>query len=139
MPRAPKKLATKLAKPRGPRPALVPRPDGRGALFSGGVPGHRGAGGRPPSVVRAAALEGAAKAVPKLISILEDKQAEDRDVIAAADRLLKYGLGPAGGPANVMSIDRVREQLRATIGIITRALPAEQAEDILAQMEPIWS
>lgn len=37
-------------------PALVPQPHG-GALYAGGVPGHRGAGGRPRSEVRERALE----------------------------------------------------------------------------------
>lgn len=32
-----------------PMPELVPRPDGGGALYRGGVPGNRG-GGRPPKV-----------------------------------------------------------------------------------------
>ncbi|CAN5706118.1 hypothetical protein BH23GEM1_BH23GEM1_00550 [soil metagenome] len=39
-------LATKLA---ARKPRLIPQPNGRGALLSGGVPGHRGGTGRPPS------------------------------------------------------------------------------------------
>lgn len=32
-----------------PMPELVPRPNGAGALYRGGVPGNRG-GGRPPKL-----------------------------------------------------------------------------------------
>lgn len=33
-------------------PALVPQPNGRGALLSGGMPGNAGGPGRPPSIIR---------------------------------------------------------------------------------------
>jgi hypothetical protein len=42
-----KKTATTTAKP-----ALIKRPNGRGALYAGGVPGNRGGGGCPPSQLR---------------------------------------------------------------------------------------
>jgi len=35
----------------GNLPALVPQPHG-GAIYGGGVPGHRGGPGRPPSALR---------------------------------------------------------------------------------------
>lgn len=33
-------------------PVLIPRPDGRGALNSGGTPGNKGGTGRPPNEFR---------------------------------------------------------------------------------------
>ena len=43
---------TRRAKPRaGTRPPLVPQPNGRGALYVGGVPGNAG-GGRPTNDAR---------------------------------------------------------------------------------------
>jgi hypothetical protein len=42
------KTAVKSAKP-----VLVPRPNGRGALWSGGTPGNAGGSGRPPDEFKA--------------------------------------------------------------------------------------
>lgn len=36
------------AKKRAKRPRLIPQPNGRGALLSGGMPGNKGGSGRPP-------------------------------------------------------------------------------------------
>ena len=47
------KIATQIAAPQPEMPRLIPRPDGRGALLSGGVPGHVGGPGRPPDWLRA--------------------------------------------------------------------------------------
>lgn len=50
-----KKLAKKLAtpKPEPAKPTLIPQPNGKGALLSGGVPGHDGSNaGRPPKAWR---------------------------------------------------------------------------------------
>ena len=38
---------SKTAKKRA-RPALIPQPNGRGALLAGGMPGNKGGSGRPP-------------------------------------------------------------------------------------------
>lgn len=55
----------------GPKmPALVPRPDGRGALYAGGVPGNRG-GGKPANAVRAAAREAFADRLPMLAALAD--------------------------------------------------------------------
>lgn len=43
-----RKTAKKTAKA---RPALVPQPDGKGALLTGGMPGNAG-GGRPPQALK---------------------------------------------------------------------------------------
>ncbi len=49
-------------------PALIPQGHG-GALLAGGVPGHRGAGGRPRNEARELALTGYLENLPRLIRI----------------------------------------------------------------------
>lgn len=49
---------------------LIPQPHG-GALLNGGVPGHPGGGGRPPSVVRSIAREAWAERTPILTAIAD--------------------------------------------------------------------
>lgn len=60
-----RKSAKKSAKP---RPALIVQPNGRGALYAGGVPGNEGGTGRPPSVIRDRFRE----ALDKRLPVLED-------------------------------------------------------------------
>lgn len=128
-----------MAKPR-PRkeddkqlPAKVEQPHG-GALYAGGVPGHKGGGGRPPSVVRQAALEGAEKAIPKLVAHLNNK--DIAVVQGAADKLLKYGLGTQRAVG--VSIEDVRERLAKTVATINRLAPRELAERICAEAKEHW-
>lgn len=74
-------------------PPLVPQPNGKGAIYQGGIPGNKGGTGRPRSEVRAAALEGADIAIPKLIAIVRDVKSDKNEVTAAAKVLLQFGLG----------------------------------------------
>ena len=83
-------------------PTLIPQPNGRGALLSGGVPGNKG-GGNVKSKARQAAAEGGAKAIKLLNQILASLEAEfdsgviDKKLINEVSRALealgKYGLG----------------------------------------------
>lgn len=115
-------------------PAKIPQPHG-GALYAGGVPGHRGGGGRPRSVVQQALVEGAAKAVPKLVAQLED---EDKAVAqGAADKLIKYGIGTRKDVT--ITADDVRDRLERSIQIIRRHAPGEIAERILKEMKEQWT
>lgn len=115
--------------------ALVPRPDGRGALLAGGVPGNAGGPGRPRSAVRALALEGADVAVPKLVAILENPKSRPAAVVAAAAALLKYGLGTV----REVSVDEVKDRLRLTVAVIRGELAPADAERVLAAIRPIWT
>ncbi|HEX5409194.1 MAG TPA: hypothetical protein VFW89_05435 [Gemmatimonadaceae bacterium] len=113
--------------------ARIAQPHG-GALLPGGLLGHRGGTGRPRSVARAAALEGAEAAIPILRALLEQPKGRHATKIAAAVALLRYGLGTV----RELSVDEVREQLRRTIDVIRQELPADQAESLLALIRPIW-
>lgn len=59
------------------KPVLVPQPNGRGALLSGGLPGNRGGPGRPPSEVRKLARklssEYFVEALPKVHDIAQGR------------------------------------------------------------------
>ena len=57
-------------------PALVPRPDGRGALRAGGTPGNAGGTGRPPDAWKALCRDLASSdaVVKKAKEVVEDPQ-----------------------------------------------------------------
>lgn len=82
------------------KPALVPQPGGKGALYAGGVPGNRG-GGRPPDKVRRKAQRGFKRHISTLERIAgaltEDgisiEGVKASDVVKAIDVMGKYGLG----------------------------------------------
>lgn len=134
------KTARKAAKParRAKKSAvksavkLIPQPHG-GALAAGGIPGNPG-GGRPRSEVRAAALEGAAEAIPKLRAMIETGDARPEVIVQAADKLLKYGLGTV----HEISVDEVKGRLQRTVDLIRAELSPEDAARVLAGMRPIW-
>ena len=73
-------------------PDLVRQPHG-GALLSGGVPGHRGGAGRPPSVIRERCRGSFAERLTVLEEIADDSEVPIRDRLKAIDLLGKYGLG----------------------------------------------
>ena len=117
------------------RPPTKVRQQHGGALNSGGTPGNKGGTGRPPSTVRQAALEGAAKAIPKLVAHLSSD--DDGVVQGAADKLLKYGLGTQRDIK--ITADDVRDRLAQSIQTIRRLAPQELAQRILAEMKEQWT
>jgi hypothetical protein len=115
-------------------PIKVRQPHG-GALYAGGVPGHSGArAGRRRSDVKELLLGGAAQAVPVLLAHLEGRDA----VLAqsAADKLLRYGVGPHRDDG--ISRDEIHERLQATIELIRRLTPMDLGDEILRQMRELW-
>lgn len=82
-------------------PQLIPRPDGKGALLSGGVPGNKGGTGRPPNEVRALArdlgyrsLGAIEKVLEKIEAQLEEGKPVNTDLLLRiAEHANKYGLG----------------------------------------------
>lgn len=115
-------------------PTKIVQPHG-GALYAGGVRGHDGAGaGRRRSEVKEMLLGGAARAVPVLLTHLEGR---DKALAQnAADKLLKYGLGPHRD--DNISQEDVRARMRATIEIIRRLTPMDLADEILGEMREVW-
>jgi hypothetical protein len=114
-------------------PALVPQRHG-GALYAGGVPGHAGAGGRPPSAIRERLRGSFEERVTILEEIADDPATDPQDRIRAIDLLAKYGLGTI----REMTHDEVRERLRGTLAVIRRNLRTSQAERIVAQLREVW-
>lgn len=109
----------------------VPQPHG-GALNAGGTPGNIGGTGRPPSQVRAASRIAYYDRIPILEQIADDKNAANPERIAAIKTLGGFGLSGA------ISVDDVRERLGATLAQIRAALPADDAESLIARIRPIW-
>lgn len=69
---------------------MIPGRNG-GRLLAGGVPGHRGAGGRPASKVRDACRKAFGDRVKHLRAIADATASSPRDRLAAMDLLGKYG------------------------------------------------
>jgi hypothetical protein len=97
---------------------LIPQPNGRGALLSGGKPGNKG-GGRTRSEVRDAYLLGAEEALQQ----------------QAADKFLRYGLGAV----KEVTVEAVREKVQQTLDIIQGLVSNEQFMRIVRELEPVWS
>jgi hypothetical protein len=123
----PNELAAKLA-------GLVPQSHG-GALLTGGVRGHAGGPGRPPSALRERLRGSFAQRVAVLETIADDPGADSQDRIRAVDVLAKYGLGTL----REVSADEVRERLRATIHILRRELPSGVASHVINLLQGVWT
>ena len=122
---------------------MVPQKHG-GKLWAGRPRNVVAGPGRPRDAVRAAALEGAAKAVPRLVAMLgndacehcgHSPTADDATVTRAADVLLKYGLGQQ----KEITADSVRSRVAATLEVIRRQCPPELAAAIVAELRGVWA
>jgi hypothetical protein len=111
-------------------PTLVPQPNGRGALLSGGIPGHAGGSGRPPSEVRKAARLAFDERLPSLAAIADTAE-RDSDRIRAIEALGHFGFGKE------LSAAVIRERLTRTIEIIREEL-GDDAEGVIAQIRAVW-
>jgi hypothetical protein len=145
---AAKKKKTPKKSAKANMPALIPQPNGKGALLAGGIPGNKG-GGRPKSEVRAAALEGADVAIPFLKSVVEEaieakKKKKDgvlglfrskAEAIAASKILLQFGLGTQ----TEVSVDDIRNRLSRQLEVLREELPAALLERVLTRLKPIWT
>ena len=85
---APPKKKRTSGKTSGPR--LVEQDHG-GALLSGGVKGHKGAGGRPPSKVRERCRDSFEDRLPFLEGIVDDEEERTSDRIKAHELLGRFG------------------------------------------------
>jgi hypothetical protein len=131
------KTARKTAKL--PKPALVAQPNGKGALYAGGVPGNRGnrhAVGPPASVIRERCRGSFDQRVPILEQIADGSfQADPSDRLKAVDILGKYGLDAR----TQMGVDEVKERLRATLTILREELGPAVAERIIQRIRGEWA
>lgn len=115
-------------------PALVPQAHG-GAVYSGGVPRHRGGPGRPPSALRERLRGSFEDRVTVLEEIADDEAADPQDRIRAVDTLAKYGIGTL----REISVERVRDRLRDMLQVLREELPSEQAAHIINRLRAVWS
>ena len=120
----------KAGKEAGP---LVPQKHG-GAIFQGTpaniVPGP----GRPPSEIRKRLRGSFDERVKILEEIADNPELAPADRTKAIDMMGKYGLGQM----REVSAESVKERLRLTIESIQQVLPPEQADAVLAAIEPHW-
>lgn len=130
--------------------AKVPQAHG-GALNIGGTPGHRGAGGRPPSAIRELLAESLPDRVASLTAIADgevvqrmrigDKEtatmisADVSDRLRAIDLLFKYSIGTV----KEVSVESVRDRVKKTLDVIQGRVAPEQYASIVRELRPIWA
>jgi hypothetical protein len=133
-----KKPATK-SPPKTPTPgSLVAPAHGSGLLRYGSLPGNTPGTGRPKSEVRAAALEGASIAIPKLIEIVQNEalmRKRPNAITEAADKLLKYGLGTQ----KEVSVDDIKHRLARTLLVLRDELDPSALVRVMDRIKPIWA
>lgn len=91
---------------------IVPK-HGRGALLAGGIKGHRGAGGRPPSKVVKISQKGYLENFPVLCQIAKDETASRFERIAAIREIGRYA-----GPEKVEGGLKIESHGKTEITII---------------------
>lgn len=111
--------------------ALVPQPNGRGALRRGN-PGNRG-GGRPPSAVRRELR----RIVLDNIHVLEGIAQGVAEGVKPSDQVAAFGVAARIGLGEAANLEDVRERLRAQIALIKRQ-KLWSTPDLLDQLEKIW-
>jgi hypothetical protein len=72
---------------------LIPQPNGKGALLSGGKPGNKGGTGRPRMELRDRMVGSLAERVRIAEEIADSPKSAPSDRLRALDFLAKYGLG----------------------------------------------
>lgn len=109
--------------------SMVPQAHG-GALKRGGNNG----GGRPTSKFRAALRKAAEQRLPDLKKIAAGKMkdATVADRLRAIDMMIRYGMGPG------ISLDDVREKLKATVVMAESMLDEETADKFVSNLRTIW-
>lgn len=103
-------------------PALIPQPHG-GALLSGGVLGHRGGPGRPPSALREVMRLSLEERLPILEKLADDPTVAPRDRLKAIEILARYGIGTQlehsgqveHKTTRTLSPSEIRDELRAAL------------------------
>lgn len=101
------------------KPRLIPQSHG-GALLSGGIPGHKGGAGRPPSELRERLRGTVEQRIPILEQILDDRETSTPDKLRALDLLLRYSIG---APREISGIDGAP--------IVILAAEAEKAREMV--------
>lgn len=142
-------------------PTKVPQPHG-GALYAGGVPGHRGAGGRVPQEIRQRLRDDGYDCLPTLRAIADGvvtlplrtaceqcgaspsgKTAEEvvkstatiADRRAAIDTMLRYGIGTSRG----VDPEVVQEKVRRTAALLRERLSPDTMQLLTPALREIWA
>jgi hypothetical protein len=130
-----RKVAKKTAKKTPKLPALIPQPNGKGALLAGGLPGNKG-GGRPPDAIRAMAADASYDiVVPKFIAIVRTSH-EEANVISAGRELLKVGV-PQKQQIDIthpMFVAEAERYLQVTEAVIRKNVSPAVADRIMDEI-----
>lgn len=119
-----------------PSPEYVPQAHG-GAILAGGKPGNAGGTGRPRNDAReklANIVNGIGVEYVRKVLAGEEEGATIQHRLDAFEKAAKFGVGALKS----VDEDDVRDRLRRTLEVITSRLPADAAEALLGEIEPIW-
>ena len=137
---APKKVPNRRktsGKTSGPR--LVKQGHG-GALLSGGVKGHKGAGGRPPSKIRERCRDSFEDRLPFLEGIVDDGEERTSDRLKAHELLGRFGgvteisLTVGEQPEEVLTPDQRRARVAEAWERIERVKSIEELEELVTKV-----
>ncbi len=108
-----------------------------GALLSGGVVGHKGGSGRPPSMVRAALLQKGWDAVPEIEGIMNGESSTGQ-IVSPAQQVAAWKA------VMDMSLPKITERFEVTVGVkdvlsatatvLIRHLPREKVAEIIREI-----
>lgn len=112
--------------------ALIPQPHG-GAIRNGGT--NIGGTGRPPSAIRASLREDFDTRRKILNEIADDTDAPRAERIKAVETIGKFGLGTT----KEVTVEHVRERLKATLAILREELNEGEYERIRERLRPVWA
>lgn len=136
-----------------PNGSLVVPPHGRGKIRRGSLPGNPAGPGRPPSAIRESARLAYDARLDFLTKVIDGEMVEQKvqapgapepliirrsadlnDRLAAMKELRTVGIGTL----KEISSEEVRERLALTLREIQAKLPKDQAEELIARIEPHW-
>lgn len=136
-------------------PALIPQPNGRGAIYRGGVPGNKG-GGRPPHAIRdnfRALLDGdGTKLLKRVLSGTVPLQEECEkcghkpkkklrveavvgDGLKSVEILARFGVGTKDELTTISP--EVRMRVQQTVALIA-SRSDWKSDELLTALDPIW-
>lgn len=116
-------------------PRLETPSHGKGQLYRGGVPGHRGGSGRPPALVReklAQIVEANGVDLVGQVVRGELEEATVKDRLHAVDLAARIGLGGR------VDASWIRGRIALTLDVLEAQLPPELLETVLPQLEDVW-
>ncbi len=121
----------RTAKDTPKQPTLIPQPNGKGALLSGGMPGNKGGGDHPDNIRRAFRSD-VAIAREKIMELLEADGLSPGEIIQYIDKAAKYSIGKP------ITRDELKGILTRMWELVVQHNGIEDATERLATIQRDW-